>query len=207
MWKCWESTLKFVGQWPGNNIGIAPLLQTGPACFPKNVQSCGLLSCGLKRMCQLHSHFTTVLYSSEVFTWRLAIESLSTYSTRLVAFRSLSRGIWGLYRAVCKKRMSFHASSSSALNCSTSRASTTLFGKEFQSSTTLWEKLNFLKFSLLGCFMIFFPWPEGWAGSMLSGLVPIVSLFSVHFPAGLYLPSDVDSRCSLRSACAVSLMK
>ena len=58
--------------------------------------------------------------------------------------------------------MSFHASSSSALNCSTSLASssTTLLGKEFQSSTTLWEKLNFLKFSLLGCFMIFFPWPR-----------------------------------------------
>ena len=33
--------------------------------------------------------------------------------------------------------MSFHASSSSALNCSTSLASTTLLGKEFQSSTTL----------------------------------------------------------------------
>ena len=33
-------------------------------------------------------------------------------------------------------------------------------GKEFHSSTTLWEKLNFLKFSLLDCFMIFMPWPR-----------------------------------------------
>ena len=60
-------------------------------------------------------------------------------------------------RAVCEKRKSSHASPSSALNCSTSLASTTFLGKEFQSTTTLWEKLNFLKFSLLVCFMILIP--------------------------------------------------
>ena len=56
----------------------------------------------------------------------------------------------------CQNRT--HASSSSALNCSTSLASTTFLGKEFQSSTTLY---------ILGetelpqvqpvCFMIFIP--------------------------------------------------
>ena len=70
-------------------------------------------------------------HSPEVFTWsRLAIESRLTYIalTFLLSghFREVSEAF---YRAVCKNRMSFHASSSSALNCSTSLASTTLLGK------------------------------------------------------------------------------
>ena len=61
----------------------------------------------------------------------LAVESLSTYGARLVAIRSLSE-VSEAYRAVCDNRMSSHASSSSALNRSTSTASTTFLGKEFQ---------------------------------------------------------------------------
>ena len=34
-----------------------------------------------------------------------------------------------------------------------------------------------------------------------------VSIFSVHFPAGQYLPSDADSRSSPHSPCVVSLVK
>ena len=69
-----------------------------------------------------------------VFTWNihlktfLAVESLSTYGAHLVVFRSLSE-VSEACRAVCKNWMCYHVSSSSALNCFTSLASTTFLAK------------------------------------------------------------------------------
>ena len=82
-----------------------------------------------------------------------SVYSLSTYGARLLRSGHLPGGIQS---SVQKNRMSSLASSSSALNFPT----TTLFGKEFQSSTTLWDKLNFLEFSLLALLMMFIPWPR-----------------------------------------------